>query len=115
MLTTELLNEIENGQGESLNVAARRIPSARQGKAVTLSCLLRWVFNGVKGPGGERIKLEAARVAGRWVTTPAAIRRFIERQTPRLDGEPAPPLIRSASKRQRASEKAAKALEKLGI
>jgi hypothetical protein len=76
MLTEHLLEEIEAGQGETLTRAAQRIPSTRQGKPVTLSCLLRWVQTGVIGPNGQRIKLEAARLAGKWVTTPAAIRRF---------------------------------------
>src|SRR5215475_7291075 len=115
MLSNELLSEIEGGGGEPLSFAARRVPSTRQGKRVTLSCLLRWVLEGVKGPDGKRIKLEAARMAGRWITTPGAIRRFVERQTPQLDGEHAPPASRSPGKRQRASERAAKALEKLGI
>jgi len=114
MLSSELLNEIEAGQGEPLSVAAKRIPSARQGKAVTLGCLLRWVKNGVKGPGGERVKLEAARMAGKWVTTPGAIRRFVQAQTPQCSGE-APPTPRSPGRRERASARASKRLEELGI
>jgi hypothetical protein len=113
MLSDQLLQEIEAGQGETLTRAARRIPPTRLGKAVTLSCLLRWVQSGVRGPAGQRVKLEAARLAGKWVTTPAAIRRFVEAQTPRTDSEPAPP--RSPARRRRASELAGEELERKGI
>ena len=52
---------------------------------------------GVKGPGGQRVKLEAARLAGKWITTPAAIGRFVEAQTPRPDDVPPPRLAPQAS------------------
>ena len=114
MLTDQLLSEIEAGEGEPLVRAARRIPSSRQGKPVTLSCLLRWVLSGVRGPGGQRIKLEAARLANRWITTPGALRRFVEAQTPHLAAEGAPS-PRSPARRQKASERAARELDNLGI
>jgi hypothetical protein len=114
MMTQQLLDEIEAGQGETLTRAARRIPRARQDKPVTLSCLLRWVSRGVKGPNGERIKLEAARLAGKWVTTPGAIRRFVEAQQPQPDVGAAP-TPRTPNARRRAAERAAKELERHGI
>jgi len=116
MLTDQLLEEIEAGQAETLTVAARRIPPARQGRPVTLSCLFRWITHGVRGPGGQRIKLEAARLAGKWVTTPGAIRRFVQTQTPNSSGDT---LVIAARRRPagrlRASAKAAVELEKRGI
>ena len=113
MLSEELLREIESGQGETLSHAARRVPRTRQGKAVSLSCLLRWVQTGVRGPGGHRIKLEAARLAGKWVTTPGAIRRFVVAQTQSCATEALPP--RSPTRRHKASERAARELDGLGI
>jgi hypothetical protein len=114
MLTEQLLSEIEAGEGEPLARAARRIPSTRQSKPVTLSCLLRWVLSGVRGPGGQRIRLEAARLANRWITTPGALRRFVAAQTPPTPTEEAP-APRSPTKRQRASERAAEELGRRGI
>jgi hypothetical protein len=114
MFSEQLLEEIEAGQGETLTRAARRVPRSRQDRPVTLSCLLRWVLSGVDGPNGGRVYLEAARLAGKWVTTPGAIRRFVEAQTPRLDGEPAA-VPRSPARRRRESERAAKKLERLGM
>jgi hypothetical protein len=114
MLTEQLLAEIEAGQGETLTRAARRVPRTRQDKPVTLGCLFRWITTGVIGPDGQRIKLEAARLAGKWVTTPGAIRRFVAEQTPAPAAEPAP-TPRTPTRRQRASERAAAELKRLGI
>jgi hypothetical protein len=109
-----LLQEIAAGEGEYLARAARRMPSVRQGKRTTLSCILRWVLDGVKGPDGSRIKLEAARLAGKWVTTPGAVRRFIAAQTPR-DPEAPAPVPRTPGHRRRAAERAGAALQDMGV
>jgi hypothetical protein len=114
MLSQQLLEELEAGQGEILTRAARRVPRSRQDRPVTHSCLFRWLTTGVRGPDGQRVKLEAARLGGRWVTTAGAIRRFIAAQTPSLDTEGAE-TPRTAARRQRASERAAQQLEDLGI
>jgi hypothetical protein len=114
MLTDRLLEEIEAGQARTLTQAARLVPRTRQDRPVSIGCLLRWVNPGVLGPDGQRIRLEAARLAGRWVTTPGAIRRFVQAQTPPLDGGPAP-APRSPGVRQRASERAGKELDRVGI
>jgi hypothetical protein len=74
----------------------------------------RWALKGLPAPDGQRVRLEALRVGGRWVSSWAALQRFAERTTPNLDGETAK-APRSASKRQRASERAGKQLERLGI
>jgi hypothetical protein len=114
MLSQQLLEEIEAGQGEILTRAARRMPRTRQERPVSPSCLFRWLTTGVIGPNGQRVKLEGARLGGRWVTTAGAIRRFIAAQTPSLDtkGTETP---RTAATQQRASERAAQLLKKLGI
>jgi hypothetical protein len=116
MATTseQLLAEIADGEGLYLIQAARLIPSHRSGKPTTMSCVLRWVLDGVLVPGGGRVKLEAARLAGKWVTSKAAIRRFVHAQTHHLDTEPAP-TPRAPAARRRASERDRKALEELGI
>jgi hypothetical protein len=96
----------------SLSAAARMLPPGRRGRPVTLSCLLRWVLDGVKTPQGV-VRLEAFRLGGRWITSVEALERFADRQTPKPGAAVATPL--SASKRQRASERAAKELERAGI
>ncbi len=110
----QLSEEIAQGHGKALSQATKLFPSSRRGRPVTLSCVLRWALDGVRGPDGERIRLEAARLAGRWITTPQAIARFIDAQTPRIeDAVPAAP--RSPAARTRAAERAARELEKSGI
>jgi hypothetical protein len=105
VITDHLLAEIEAGEGEPLTRLARRVPSARQGRPVTLSCILRWVLRGVPLPDGGRVKLEAVRLAGKWISSPGALRRFIIAQTPDHDADrPAPP--RPPGRRQQASGRA---------
>jgi hypothetical protein len=98
----------------SLTQAARLLPPGRRGRPVSLSCVLRWVLTGATGPSGERVRLEAVRLGGRWLTSREALQRFAERLTPRLDGDPAP-VPRTPGRRGRASERAAEALDRIGI
>ena len=98
----------------SLAAAARLLPPGRRGRPVTLSCLLRWVIDGVRVPGRtDRVRLEAIRMSSRWITSVEALERFAARQTP--DFSNPPPMPRSPNARQRASERAARELEKHGI
>ena len=94
--------------------AARRLPPGRGGRPVSFSCVLRWITTGIPGPDGKRVKLEAARLGGRWLTSEEALARWAERLTPRLDGEPAL-APRSPAKRSKAAEGATRELEKMGI
>ena len=58
MISDLLFEEIDHGEGEPLSRLARRVPRTRLNKPVTMSCLLRWVLDGARGPGGERVRLE---------------------------------------------------------
>lgn len=112
MVSEELLSEIDRGEGEPLSQIARRVPRTRESKPVTLSCVLRWVLNGARGPDGDRVKLEAVRIAGRWISTPGALRRWILAQ---VEVVKPPTALRTSARRQQASERARRQLEKLGI
>jgi len=94
--------------------ACKLIPPARQGKRTHLSTLLRWIMRGARSSAGEIVRLEAIRFGGRWMTSKEALQRFAERLTPRTDS-PAPSAPRTPTARQRASDRAAKQLESLGI
>lgn len=98
----------------TLNDAARRLPPARRGRPVSFSCVLRWITDGVPGPDGHRVKLEAVRVGGRWLTSVEALARWAARLTPGLD-ERQPATPRTAAQRNRAADRAATALDRLGI
>ena len=98
----------------SLSQAARLLPHGRRGRPVTLSCVLRWVLDGLRGPSGDLVRLEALRLGGRWITSKEAIQRFAEKLTPSL-GSVKPEAPRTPTQRSRAAEQAAKRLERHGI
>lgn len=81
-MSQQLLQEISAGHGLSLTQLARRLPSSRRGRPVSLSCVLRWILDGARDNSGQRIRLEAARLAGKWISTPQALARFMAAQTP---------------------------------
>jgi hypothetical protein len=94
-----------------LQKARDEIPPGRNGKRTAFSTVLRWVLDGVNTPKGK-VRLEAVRLGGRWLTSIQALNRFAAAQTPNLDGEgvEASPDATTA----RAS-KANAELEKVGI
>ena len=91
-----------------------RIEDAAALHQTHFSTCYRWIFRGAKDPAGNRVRLEAVRLGGRWITSRQALQRFSDALTPRLDGAPVP-TPRPSGKRQRASEKAADQLSKIGI
>jgi hypothetical protein len=98
----------------SLAAAARTFPPGRGGRPTSLSCVLRWVLTGCRAPDGSLVRLEAVRLGGRWVTSREAIQRFADRLTPLFAVEPAL-APRASARRQRASERAARELDRAGI
>jgi hypothetical protein len=76
--------------------------------------LWRWILRGVPGPEGRRVRLEAVRCGGKWLTSKEALQRFIEAITPRFDTD-ATTAPRTMTQRQRASALAAKRLADAGI
>jgi hypothetical protein len=113
--TTPLHLEIAAGEGLYLTQAAKRFPPYRRGRPVTLGCVLRWILQGVRLPDGSRVRLEGARLAGRWLTTAGAIARFLAVQSPQLEDAERPALPRTPGKRRRAIERAGRELDKVGI
>ncbi len=70
---------LENPQG--LAALARTLPGYRGKTAIHPATLFRWITSGVMLPNGARLKLEALRIGGRFVSSQAALSRFFERQT----------------------------------
>lgn len=66
------------GNLEPIGPVARRY-CGRDVSAMTL--LQRWVRQGISDGAGGRIKLAAAFVGNRWLTTDAAFREFVARRT----------------------------------
>lgn len=95
----------------TLHQAARLLPPGRNGRPVHLSCIFRWVRDGVQTPCGK-VRLEAIRCGSRWLTSREALQRFAEAQTPDLAERPQLP--RTSTMRRRASERAEAQLQKIG-
>jgi hypothetical protein len=72
----------------------------------------RWILDGVRTPHGK-VRLEAIRLGGRWLTSVEALERFAARQTPELEDRPLLP--RTPVARRRASERAERKLQQIGI
>jgi hypothetical protein len=96
----------------SLRQGARDLPPARRDRPVTISCLLRWILDGVETPTG-RVHLEAIRLGGRWLTSREALQRFAERLTP--ERKDAPVTHRSTAARDKASARAEAELQRRGF
>src|SRR5262249_5950951 len=105
-LTVESLIRLED--------ATKLIPPARSGKRTHFSTVWRWVLKGVNTPNGRRVRLEATRLGNRWFTSREALQRFTNALTPRFDVEEGPRL-RTPTQQRKASERAARRLEEMGI
>lgn len=99
-----------------MNTEAERLTLAEAGRVfnVSPSTLRRWGHPGVKGRDGERHRLELQRIGGRDFVTRAALDEFLAVLNERDNGSSAP-APRSASRRQRESEAAARELESAGV
>jgi hypothetical protein len=109
-----VLDEVLAGDSISLAQGAKLLPATR-GKATAPSTLFRWHVRGVKLPDGTTLKLEAVRIAGRLVTSKAALRRFIERQN-QPQQPPVPiPEVRTPTERRKAVASAVAACAARGL
>jgi hypothetical protein len=97
----------------SLQEAADSLPSGmNRGKRLDFSTIWRWVLRGCLAIDGRRVKLEAVRLGGRWLTSREALERFSDAlSTPQAD-QPEP---RTPAGRKRDVSSARRKLEKMGI
>jgi hypothetical protein len=96
--------DLKNEHAIGLHEAAKLYPSFRQGKATHISTILRHISKGTRLPSGAIIKLEGARLGGRWITTLEAVQRFMERLTGAALGESKAaeaPIVQTSARRQR--------------
>src|SRR5262249_20643300 len=99
----------------TLAQAADELPRRRRGRKTHVSTLFRWSTSGCRG-----VRLETIQVGGTRCTSREALQRFFEALT---SSRPEVPLVgqarppggrRSAPRRRRESERAARELEQLG-
>jgi hypothetical protein len=84
------------------------VPRRRRGTKLNQATVFRWANPGVQG-----VRLEAIRFGGTLCTTQSALLEFFRRLTPASDTPITAP--RTLGQRRRASERAAKQLDELGI
>jgi hypothetical protein len=106
--------EIIAGHGRSLSQAARLFPAYRQSRPVNPSTVYRWITEGVHLADGSRLRLEAVRLGGRWLTSVQAIERFITGQTPQFPDAAPKPRTRTAKQQAKAAERAGRELAEMG-
>ena len=112
MCESTISAEVLAGTGLSLAKAARHIPPFRNNKPTSPSTIYRWIAVGVTLANGMRLRLEAIRLGGRWLTSTQAIERFILAQTPKFDETPIPS-PRTTTQRAKAAERAGRQLDDL--
>lgn len=56
-------------------------------RPASLAKMCRSINPGIKAETGERIRLEAVRTGGYWITSVEAVRRFVDRLTRAASGE----------------------------
>lgn len=99
--------EIAAGDALTLSQAARERP-AHRGQRAWGSTIWRHITRGVIGPDGHPVRLEAARIGGRWLTSRAALARYMAALTP-IFADSAQPVTRlgvEAKRAEKANEKA---------
>src|SRR5262245_35860784 len=92
--------------------AARVIPPGRGGVPTHPATLARWILAGAAAPDGRRVRLEAVRLGGRWVTSEEALARFAQALTAGVDPASAG---RPPSAGLREAERAGRELEGRGL
>lgn len=95
----------------SLTEAAKRLPVRRGGKRPHVSCLYRWTLTGCRG-----VVLESLSIGGTRCTSAEALQRFFDR----LSHQSATPVEsaptgRTHTQRAKASERAGRQLESMGV
>jgi len=65
-----------------LHEVPKLLQLGRDGKKPHRALAWRWAHYGVKSPGGGKVRLEAIRVGKRWMTSRAAVIRFLSRTNP---------------------------------
>jgi hypothetical protein len=109
--------DLANEERLSLQEAAKLPPSFREGRPTHTSTILRWITKGVRLASGEIVRLEGARLGGRWITSVEAVHRFMERLTAGALGDSAThtPEITTTQQRRRELERVDRELSEAGF
>lgn len=103
MTEDQIRSEILSGDALNIAQAARIVPGFRGNENIDQSTVWRWINHGAKDTSGRIVKLGAARLGGRWLTSRGALARFMAALTDAAEPAPA---ARSERERQRSAEAA---------
>jgi hypothetical protein len=95
-----------------LSAAARDLPGSAPGRSVHAATMWRWATSGCTARGGRRVVLETVSIGSRRFTSREAVHRFIEALS---EAPPTATPPRTPAARRKASERAAKELDALGV
>ncbi|MBM3983734.1 MAG: DUF1580 domain-containing protein [Planctomycetes bacterium] len=109
--TQHVLSEILAGDALGLSAAARLFPAHRGTGRASPSTVWRWIKTGTRTSDGRAVKLEAARLGTRWLTSKAAINRYMAALTPTTDTPPTVPPTQTAAQQRRGHKAAMRALD----
>jgi hypothetical protein len=110
--------DITAEQPITMREAARLYGSSRDGRPTHVSTIVRHIVRGTRLRSGEIVRLEGARIGGKWVTTRQSIQRYVERLTAAVltEGDLAGvPTISSSTRRQRELKRVDHELDEAGI
>lgn len=99
----------------TINEACHLLPRGRKGSKPHFATVYRWIVDGVKSADGTVVKLEAARIGAKWVTSKEALTRFVDRLGRSSSANTDETPTRRPSIRQKASERAEKRLTAKGV
>ena len=100
-------------QGIPAHQATRLFPSYREGTPTHVSRVIRAIVRGSLARDGTRVRLEAVRIGGQWVTSAEAVQRWSERLAADPTTPAAPP--RTPTARRKAIDAADRELERMGV
>jgi hypothetical protein len=112
-VTTETIDRLIAEGPITAAVAAEVFTTAlRAGRPVHPGTVCRWINPGHLLPSGHRVRLEGMRAGRKWLTSRAAITRFLLAQQPDQSADVA--VGRTANERRHADKAARRELEKAG-
>jgi Protein of unknown function (DUF1580) len=110
--------DLVNEQRIGLREGTKFYPSFREGRPTHISTLVRHITKGIRLANGNVVRLEGARLGGRWITSVEAVQRFMERLTAGALGDASSDSILPISttkQRRRQLDRADRALDRAKI
>jgi len=114
--TPQVLSEIRAHGGLKLSAVGKLFPASRGSGVVNPSTVWRWSRVGALTPGGFRVKLEVVKVGMSFLTSAAAVDRFVVALTDASNPEASAPAksARTDSARAKSSKAAGRRLQAAG-